>query len=461
MVPPPNSESDAGSVTRSGVPSPPGLPSVDVEVVDTKLSRKRMRQFMERAFPLTRSITGNGVRNTLDLIELELDGTPLLRHEVPSGTPVLDWVVPNEWNLTRATLDGPLGRVISSDDSNLHVVSYSTPVEVELTLDELKPHIYTMPDQPDVIPYRTTYYRETWGLCMTQRQLDSLTDGTYRVTIEATLEPGHLTYGEVVLPGMTDEEILLTTHICHPSMANDNLSGIAALSEVVRRLALSTPLHHTIRVLFIPGTIGSITWLERNRKQVDRIRAGLVLAGAGDRAPATYKRSRRGSSRIDLVMERLVGDAGGSVIDYYPYGYDERQFCSPGFDLPMGRLSRSIHGTYPQYHTSADDLDFVDDDTLLDTVELVLDAVAALDGELRYVNTQPHGEPQLGRRGLYGAVGGAVNSKSAEMALLWLLAYSDGEHSLADIARLANLPVDALETAAEALVAAELLKPAS
>ena len=430
---------------------------VDVQRTDGKQSRKRMRQFMERAFPLCRSITGDGVRATLDLVDAELGDTPLLRHEVPTGTPVLDWTVPNEWNLTKATLDGPLGRVISSDDNNLHVVSYSTPVELELTLDELKPHIYTIPDQPDVIPYRTTYYKETWGLCMSQRQLDSLTEGTYRVTIDAKLEPGHLTYGEAVLPGMTDGEILLTTHICHPSMANDNLSGIAALTEVVRRLATMGTLRHSVRVLFIPGTIGSITWLERNRKSIDRIVAGLVLAGAGDKAPPTYKRSRRGSSRIDMVMSRLVENSGGTVIDYYPYGYDERQFCSPGFDMPVGRLSRSMHGTYPQYHTSADDLGFVDDDTLAGSVELVMDAVLAIDGETRYINTQPHGEPQLGRRGLYGAVGGAVNSKSAEMALLWLLAYSDGEHSVADVARMSKLPIESLETAAEALIAAELL----
>ena len=428
------------------------------EAVDTKLSRKRMRQFMERAFPLTRSITGDGVRATLDMVAAELDDTPLLRHEVPSGTPVLDWMVPNEWNLRKATLNGPLGRVISSDENNLHVVSYSTPVDLELTLDELKPHLYTLPDQPDVIPYRTTYYRETWGLCMTQRQFDALTPGTYRVSIDATLEPGHLTYGEAVLPGMSDDEILLSTHVCHPSMANDNLSGIAALTEVIRRLAVMAPLKHSIRVLFIPGTIGSITWLERNRKSVDRIKAGLVLAGAGDRSPATYKRSRRGTTRIDLVMERLVEADGGSVIDYYPYGYDERQFCSPGFDLPVGRLSRSVHGTYPEYHTSADDLNFVDDGTLGDTVDLVMNAVLALDREVRFTNTQPHGEPQLGRRGLYGAVGGGINSKSTEMALLWLLAYSDGEHSLDDIARLSKLPMDTLDTASQALVAADLLE---
>ncbi|MDH3293255.1 MAG: DUF4910 domain-containing protein [Acidimicrobiia bacterium] len=462
MVPPPSTEAsiETSPASSTSTASRAGSGAAGLGVVDARASRKRLRQFMERAFPLTRSITGNGVRATLDLIDAELDDTPLLRHEVPTGTPVLDWTVPNEWNLTRATLDGPLGRVISSDDNNLHVVSYSTPVQIELSLDELKPHIYTLPDQPDVIPYRTTYYRETWGLCMTQRQLDSLPSGNYRVTIDATLEPGHLTYGEAVLPGMTDEEILLTTHICHPSMANDNLSGIAALTEVVRRLATHGTLRHSLRVLFIPGTIGSITWLERNRKSLDRIRAGLVLAGAGDRSPATYKRSRRGSSRIDLIMKRLVGDAGGSVIDYYPYGYDERQFCSPGFDLPVGRLSRSIHGTYPEYHTSADNLDFVDDDTLADTVELVVAAVLALDRETRYVNTQPHGEPQLGRRGLYGAVGGAINTKSTEMALLWLLAYSDGEHSVDDIARLSKLPMDSLTTAAEALVAAELLSEA-
>ncbi len=426
---------------------------------------KRMRAFMEEAYPLCRSITGDGVRATLDLIETELLAgdepaeTPLYRHEVPTGTPVLDWTVPNEWNLNRATLDGPLGRVLTTDDTNLHVVSYSLPTDTELDLDELRPHLFTLPDQPDDIPYRTTYYREAWGLCMTHRQYESLPEGRYRVKIDATLEPGHLSYGEALLPGLTDDEILLSTHICHPSLANDNLSGIAALTEIARRLAArKTPMRHSVRLLFVPGTIGSITWLERNRKSVEQITAGLVLAGAGDRAPATYKRSRRGSTRMDLVMARLMGERDGSVIDYYPYGYDERQFCSPGFDLPVGRLSRSMHGTYPEYHTSADDLDFVDDDTLADTVDLVMTAIEALDSDVRYVNTQPQGEPQLGRRGLYSAVGGAVNSKSAEMALLWLLAYSDGEHSVADIAWLAGLPIDALETAAAALVDADLLR---
>lgn len=430
--------------------------------VATSDSSRRMRRFMEQAFPLCRSITGDGVRSTLDLIEVELDDIKLLRHEVPTGTPVLDWTVPNEWNLIRATLDGPLGRVLSTDDSNLHVVSYSTPVEVELSLDELRPHLFTVPENPDVIPYRTSYYKETWGLCLSQNQLDSLIDGRYRVRIEATLEPGHLSYGEAVLPGVTNEEILLTTHICHPSMANDNLSGIAALTEVARRLtARSTTLNHTVRFLFIPGTIGSITWLERNRDVIDHIRAGLVLAGAGDRASALYKRSRRGSSRTDHVMARLIEDRGGSVIDYYPYGYDERQFCSPGFDLPMGRLSRSMHGTYPEYHTSADDLDFVDDDTLADTVDLVMAGVEALDGEPRYLNSAPHGEPQLGRRGLYGSVGGAITTKSSEMAVLWLLAYCDGDHSLVDIAQMSKLPVSSLQKAADALVEAELLAPLS
>lgn len=427
--------------------------------------RKRMRAFMEQAYPLCRSITGNGVRATLDLIEAELSGgvddPALFRHEVPTGTPVLDWTVPKEWNLVRATLDGPLGRVLTTDDSNLHVVSYSVPVDVELDLDELRPHLFTLPDQPDDIPYRTTYYREAWGLCMTHRGYESLTEGRYRVRIDASLEPGHLSYGEALIPGLTDDEILLSTHTCHPSLANDNLSGMAALTEVARRLSdRATPRRHSVRLLFIPGTIGSITWLERNRKTIKRIKGGLVLAGAGDRAPATYKRSRRNSSRMDLVMSRLVEDRDGSVIDYYPYGYDERQFCSPGFDLPVGRLSRSMHGTYPEYHTSADDLEFVDDDTLADTVDLVMAAVEAIDSEPRYINTRPHGEPQLGRRGLYTAVGGAVNSKSTEMGLLWMLAYSDGEHSVVDVARMSGVPIEDLEAAAAALVDADLLRSA-
>ncbi|MEL6983457.1 MAG: DUF4910 domain-containing protein [Actinomycetota bacterium] len=425
-----------------------------------------MRSFLEQAFPLCRSITGDGVRATLDLIEAQLAGVAEAigpryrweRHEVPTGTPVLDWSVPNEWNLVRATLDGPDGRVLDSDDCNLHVVSYSTPVDVELDLEELRPHLHALPDRPDAIPYRTSYYNETWGLCLAKRTLDGLPPGRYRVVIDARLEPGHLSYAEATLAGTSDDEILLTSHICHPSMANDNLSGIAAVTEAARRLAQQEPLHHTVRVLFIPGTIGSITWLARNLDAADRVKAGLVVAGAGDRAPATYKRSRRSESRIDSIMARLVEGSGGQVIDYYPYGYDERQFCSPGFDLPVGRLSRSIHGTYPEYHTSADDLDFVDDETLADTASLLVAAVEAFDREPRYLNIAPHGEPQLGRRGLYGTVGGAINSKSDEMAVLWMLAYSDGERSVPDIAQMSGIELDALQSAADALVEADLLQ---
>ena len=427
-----------------------------------------MRRFLERAFPICRSITGDGVRATLDLIADEL--VPVAdalgerysweRHEVATGTPVLDWTVPKEWNLTRATLHGPDGqRILDSDDCNLHVVSYSTPVDVELDLEELRPRLHALPDRPDAIPYRTSYYNETWGLCLDQQTLDGLMPGRYHVRIDARLEPGHLSYGEAVLAGRSDHEFLLTTHICHPSMANDNLSGIAALTEAARRLASLPQLDHSIRLLFIPGTIGSITWLERNRHAVERIAGGLAVAGAGDPAPATYKRSRRGDTRIDSLMSRLVTGAGGEVIDYYPYGYDERQFCSPGFDLPFGRLSRSIHGTYPEYHTSADDLDFVDDTTLDDTASLLVSAVQAFDREPRYVNVAPHGEPQLGRRGLYGSVGGAIGSKSDEMAVLWLLAYSDGDRSLDDIADLAGLERDRLAETARSLVDAELLRP--
>ncbi len=420
----------------------------------------RMRRFMEEAFPLCRSITGGGVRSTLDLINAELDGLELERHEVPTGTSVLDWTVPNEWNLVRASLDGPDGPVLNTDDCNLHVVSYSVPVDTEMSLEELRPHLFTLPDHPDAIPYRTSYYNETWGLCLSQRQLDSLKDGRYRVRIDATLAPGHLSYGEVAIPGARSDEILLSTHICHPSMANDNLSGIAVLCEVGRQLKAKGNLGHTVRLLFIPGTIGSITWLERNRDAAERIKAGLVLAGAGDPAPATYKRSRRSTTRTDLAMARLVTARGGEVIDYYPYGYDERQFCSQGFDLPIGRLSRSIHGSYPEYHSSADDLDFVDDDTLTDTVGLVLAAIDALDNEPRFLNIAPEGEPQLGRRGLYGSVGGAITDKSTEMAVLWMLAYSDGDHSVHDIAELSGLDLDALQAATDALVEASLLAPA-
>jgi aminopeptidase-like protein len=404
-------------------------------------------------FPLNRSITGDGTRATLARIGREL---PLEIVEVPTGTPVLDWTVPDEWNLRSATLHGPDGSVVADASVlNLHVVNYSTPHAGRYDLTELGPRLHSLPDRPDLVPYRTSYYRPDWGFCLTDRARVALTPGAYDVAIDATLAPGSLTYGELFIPGSTRDEVIVTTHVCHPSMANDNLSGIAA-AIAVARWVLQHDRRLSYRFVFMPATIGAITWLAGHRDDVTHIRHGLVLAGLGDTGPLLYKRSRRGTAIVDRAMAHLL-KGRGTTIDWYPYGYDERQFNSPGFDLPVGRLSRTMHGTYPEYHTSGDNLEFVSAGRILEAATVVVELLDVLDSDLVPRNLEPYGEPQLGRRQLYRSTGGAIDNKSAEMAYLWLLSLADGSTDLVEIASRAELPLPTIVAAARDLHAAGLL----
>ena len=412
-----------------------------------------MHALVARLYPLCRSITGDGVRQTLEIIGEHL---PLDVHEVPTGTQVLDWTVPREWNIRDAYIKDPSGaRVVDFRRSNLHVVGYSVPVSATMTLDELRPHLHTLPGQPDLVPYRTSYYAETWGFCLSQRVLDGLGAGPYEVVIDATLADGHLTYAEHVVRGRSEEEVLISCHVCHPSLANDNLAGIAVATALAARLD-STRL--TYRFLFAPGTIGAITWLARNRERTGRIVAGLTLACAGDPGALTYKRSRRGDAGIDRVMAHVLADRPHTIVDFSPYGYDERQYCSPGFDLGVGSLTRTPYAGYPEYHTSADNLAFVSPQAMADTLAVCREAFGVLDRNRRYLNLSPYGEPQLGRRGLYDALGGRSDTKQAQMAMLWVLSLSDGEHSLLDVTERSGLPFDTVATAADALHGAGLIK---
>ena len=415
---------------------------------------ERMFALMEELFPVCRSITGEGVRETLRAIGRRI---PLDVHEVASGTQVLDWTVPDEWNIRDAYIaNGDGSRVVDFRDSNLHVVSYSEPVSGSMTLSDLRPHRHSLPEHPDRIPYRTSYYSRGWGFCLTQRQLDALDEGVYQVVIDSTLEPGTLTYGECLLRGEREEEVVLTTHVCHPSLANDNLSGIALLTELGARL-VEVPRSLTYRLLFIPGTIGSITWLARNEAGLGRIVAGLVVACVGDRGPLTYKRTRRGSAGVDRAATHVLAHLGETrVLDYTPWGWDERQFNSPAFDLPVGCLSRSRESEFDDYHSSADDLALVDPDRLEAGLSAVLAILDVLETDARYVNLAPRGEPQLGRRGLYRAMGGAEPDPE-QLALLWVLSQSDGAHSLLDVAERAGLPYALVRDAAGGLRAAGLL----
>jgi aminopeptidase-like protein len=417
----------------------------------------RLYDLCREMYPICRSITGDGVRATLDVIGREI---PLARAEVPSGTQAFDWTVPPEWNIRDAyVLDAAGDRVIDFNRSNLHVMSYSVPVDELLTLDELSPHLLTMPDRPALVPYRTSYYEEGWAFCMADDARAALAQGTYRAVIDSTLEPGALSYGECVIPGSSSDEVVISCHVCHPSLANDNLSGIAVVTHLARALA-ARDLRYSYRLLFIPGTIGSIVWLSQHEDVVRNIRHGLVVAGVGDRAPFTYKRSRRGSAEVDRAMvHTLRALPDHRIVDFTPYGYDERQFCSPGFNLPFGRLSRSVHGEHPEYHTSADNLDFVTEAQLEQSLETIASMVDVLEGNRRYRNLQPHCEPQLGRRGLYRAVGGAVDSRSVEIGMLWVLNLSDGTADLLEIADRAGLPFASIRAAADALVSHGLLAP--
>jgi len=419
---------------------------------------EELYKLVAELYPICRSITGDGVRRTLEIVERELGG--LAVSEVPTGTQVLDWTVPREWNVRDAWVADAAGRrVIDFQASNLHLVSYSVPVRATIGLAELREHLFTLPDQPDWVPYRTSYYAERWGFCASQRLVDSLPEGDYEVCVDSTLADGHLTYGEHLVEGQTQDEVLISCHVCHPSLANDNLSGIAVASRLARLLGQGRRPRYSYRFLFIPGTIGSITWLARNQDNLGRVRHGLVLSGVGDPGGFTYKRSRRGDTEIDRAVAHVLGRSGRDhqLVDFSPYGYDERQYCSPGFNLPVGRLGRTPFATYPQYHTSADDLDFVGPAQLQESLEVCQEIVEVLEGNRRYLNLFPKGEPQLGRRGLYGSIGGRSDAEERQMAMLWVLNLSDGDHSLLDVAERAGLPFALVADVAAVLEEAGLL----
>jgi aminopeptidase-like protein len=422
---------------------------------------EELYKLVAELYPICRSITGDGVRRTLEIVDREIGGLEV--HEVPTGTQVLDWTVPREWNVRDAWVADAAGRrVIDFQASNLHLVGYSVPVRATMGLAELKEHLFTLPDQPDWVPWRTSYYAERWGFCASQRLVDGLPEGDYEVCVDTTLADGHLTYGEHLVEGRTDEEVLVSCHVCHPSLANDNLSGIAVATRLARRLAEGGRPRYSYRFLFAPGTIGAITWLAGNEDRLGRVRHGLVLACVGDPGGFTYKRSRRGDAEIDRVVAHVLGRSGRphQLVDFSPYGYDERQFCSPGFDLPVGSLSRTPYARYPEYHTSADDLDLVGPAQLQESLELCWEVVGVLEANRRHVNLSPKGEPQLGRRGLYGSIGGRSDAEERQMAMLWVLNQSDGTHSLLEVAERSGLPFALLAEVAATLEEAGLLSEA-
>jgi aminopeptidase-like protein len=434
------------------------------------LAGQWMHTFASEMFPICRSITGDGLRATLRRIQQEI---PIAIHEVPSGTAVLDWTIPDEWNIRDAWVANSRNeRVVDFRNSNLHLVNYSMPLRQQMTLAELKPRLHTLPDHPEWVPYRTTYYKRDWGFCLSHNQFQQLEEDEYDVCIDSTLNPGSLSYGELLLRGETEDEFLISVHCCHPSLANDNLSGIAVAVALAKVLSLQKL---SFRFLFIPGTIGAITWLARNEEKVSRIKHGLVLTCVGDAEKITYKKSRRGNAEIDLAVQQVLSQSGEPhrVIDFFPYGYDERQYCSPGFNLPVGCFMRSQHGTFPEYHTSADNLELIKPEALADSLAKILSVIELIEshrgapclahksepeaqnskpGTRFFLNLRPRGEPQLGKYGIYEALDGDV------MPALWVLNLSDGLHPLPAIAARARLPFDKIAQAADILVSRGLLK---
>lgn len=427
--------------------------------VDVPALGVKMHDLMRRLYPICRSITGDGIRKTLRIVG---EIVPLEISRIPTGTRVFDWTIPREWNIRDAWVKNSRGdKVIDFADSNLHVLGYSIPVHEKLPLAELQKHLHTLPEHPDWIPYRASFYQENWGFCLSHNDLSKLESGEYDVFIDSTLEDGHLEYGECLIEGKEKDEVLVSAHACHPSLCNDNLSGVVLAAHLARIIRTARP-RYSYRFLFIPTTIGSIAWLSRNEPAAGNIKHGLVATCVGDPGKLTYKRSRRGNAEIDRAALNVLASSGKEydVIDFFPYGYDERNYCSPGFDLAVGSLSRTTHGKYAEYHSSADNLDFVKAESLADTLDTYLSVFNVLENNGVYVNTNPKCEPQLGRRGLYGAIGGLGEVRKNELAMFWILNQCDGTSSLLDISDKSGIEFETVSRVAKLLCDHGLLIPA-
>lgn len=431
----------------SSIPNSDTAGSSDAETVG-----REAHALIERLYPFCRSLTGDGVRRTLNALR---EVIPLTLHEVPTGTPVYDWVVPDEWNARDAYVRDSKGdRIIDFKECNLHLVGYSAAVDQRMARSELLPHIFTDPSHPEWIPYKHFYYKRDWGFCVAHRALQELTEDYYDVRIDTSLERGHLSYGEFFLAGRRPEEVLVSAHTCHPSLCNDNLSGIAVAALLARELA-ARPRELSYRFLFVPATLGPLVWLSRNEDKLHGIRHGLVISGVGDRGSPTYMKSRLGSAEIDKAMAHVLAhsDGASSVCEFSPCGYDQRQYCSPGFNLPVGCFMRTPNGQYPEYHTSADSLDLMSTASLADSFEKIMASFSILEANRVYVNLFQKGEPQLGRRGLF--------EDALRFGFFWTLNFSDGRHSLLDIADKAGISFDLIAEGARRLVAGGLLRAAT
>ncbi len=417
-----------------------------------------MYEFIKKLYPICRSITGNGLRETLKIISEQV---PLKIREISSGTKVFDWTVPKEWNIKDAYVKNSKGeKIIDFKKSNLHVLNYSIPINKKVSLKELKEHLFTLPEYPDWIPYLTSYYKENWGFCITHKQYEKLEEDTYEVVIDSTLENGSLTYGELCLKGESAEEVLLTCYVCHPSLCNDNLTGVAIITFLAKYLK-NIHLKYSYRFLFIPETIGSITWLSLNEDKISNIKHGLIATCLGDSGNFTYKKSRNETEVINKVVQKVLEDSGMpyKTIDFDPFnGSDERQFCSPGFNMPIGSLMRTKYSLFPEYHTSSDNLDFIKPENLADSLKNYIKVIFVLENDGTYLSLNPKCEPQLGKRGLYTLIGGNKNFENSWIATFWILNLSDGKNSLLDISMKSGVNFKTVKECVNMLISTNLIK---
>lgn len=420
-----------------------------------------MHALAARLFPICRSLTGDGVRETLNIFKEHLP--ELAIHEIPSGTRCFDWTVPDEWNIRDAFVLDPTGKkIIDFAKCNLHVLGYSEPVDKTVTLDELEAHLHSLPDLPDAIPYVSSFYNRAWGFCISHHERQKLRAGTYRVFIDSTLEPGNLTYAELLLPGSNPEEVLISTYVCHPSLANNELSGPVVCLQLARWLSELPQRRYSYRFLFIPETIGSIAYISRHLEHLQRyVIAGFTITCIGDERAYSYLPSRAGNTLSDRVAQHVLKHRAPDYIRYrfLDRGSDERQYCAPGVDLPIASLMRSKYGVYPEYHTSLDDLTLVTPKGLQGGFEVLRDCLTAIEIDRCYQVTVLC-EPQMGKRGLYSPLMTRGVERAVQMRMD-ILTYSDGKHSLLDIADLLGAPVAEIYTLAEELVKYDLLRPVS
>jgi aminopeptidase-like protein len=423
--------------------------------------KNSIEEYFDRLWPITRSLTGNGNRESLkilsEIIDLEIT-------EVPCGTKCFDWNVPPEWNINEAWIKDSKGNIIIDfSDNNLHILGYSEPLQGKFSFEELKSHLYTLPDQPDLIPYLTSYYQRRWGFCLSHNQFIQLDkNDTYEVFIDSSLDDnGSMTIGEAVIKGKSDKEILFATYICHPSLANNELSGSLVSAFIYHKLKEQKNLKYTYRFIFVPETIGSIYSLSvKGEHWKKNLLAGFVLTCIGDEGKFTYKKSRIGNSLPDRAVETILNQTESefNLVDFFPSGSDERQYCSPGFNLPVGSLMRTMYGKYPEYHTSGDNKDFISFDAMEKSVLKYLEVIELIEKNEKYINKMPFCEPQLGKRGLYPTLGSQKGTVDFVKAMMWILNLSDGENDLITISEKSKIAVKDLIPVIDKLIENEILK---